>query len=124
MERYIWVKQARAKFADILNTAAYGADRIVIVRRGEELGAFVGVADLNFLRRHKPKSRFPEPTPGNLPPDQIELDLRWRENRLHWDEEYIRRSGGDPATEPDLVEEREYLERLRAWLGGSTASRN
>ncbi len=60
MERFIWVRHARAKFADAINTAAYASDRIVIIRRGEEVCALVGLADLNFLRRHLPLSRYPE----------------------------------------------------------------
>ena len=39
MERYIGVSQARRYFADVLNTGAYASERLVILRRGEELGA-------------------------------------------------------------------------------------
>lgn len=72
MERYVWVRHARRWFADVLNTAAYGAERVVILRRGEELGAFVGTADLDYLRRTRPLSRYPEPQPPPMPPDPAE----------------------------------------------------
>ena len=121
MERYIGVSQARAYFADVLNTGAYASERVVIRRRGKELGAFVGCADLDFLRRHKERSRFPEPPPVERPPDPLEADLIWRENRLHWQEEYVRRAGRKVEDDQDLVEERAYLERLRAWIGPSPA---
>ena len=118
MERYIGVSQARAWFADVLNTGAYASDRVVIHRRGQELGAFVGVADLSFLRRHKPRSRFPEPTPRRAPPDPLENELWWREGQLEWKEKCERRGG---ATEPEINEqfgeERDFLRRLRDWLG-------
>src|SRR5260370_42222019 len=86
MERYIGVSQARARFADVLNTGAYASERIVVLRRGEELGAFVGIADLDYLRRTRPRSRHPEPTPPEMPPDPEEERLHRRRER--------RRDGG------------------------------
>jgi prevent-host-death family protein len=95
MERYVWVRNARARFADVLNTAAYGSERVVILRRGEELGAFVGTADLDHLRRTKPLSRYPEPKPPEMPPDPDEQERLWLEERqrhLDWCNERARKN--------------------------------
>ncbi len=86
MERYIGVSQARARFADVLNTGAYASERVVVLRRGEELGAFVGTADLDFLRRKRPLSRYPEPTPPEMPPDPEEERLQRLEERRRYEE--------------------------------------
>lgn len=122
MERYIGVSQARAWFADVLNTSAYASDRVVIRRRGQELGAFVGVADLDYLRRNRPESRFPEPKKKPLPASPLEIDLEWREALLESKERHLREAGGDPATDPELAEERELLERLREYVGPPRSS--
>lgn len=41
--------KARERFADILNRAAYGKERVVIERRGKRLAAVVPVEDLDLL---------------------------------------------------------------------------
>ncbi len=47
--------------ADLVNVAAYAGDRVVLLRRGHEIAAIVGLEDLDFLRQRK---SFPaEPPP-------------------------------------------------------------
>ena len=116
MERYIGVSQARRYFADVLNTGAYASERLVILRRGEELGAFVGMADLNFLRRYKQLSRFPEPRPAPLEPDPEVIDLEWREAKLSLEERLVAKRGATPGELQEFAERRRFLQKLRAWL--------
>lgn len=41
--------EARDHFADLLNRAAYGRERVVIERRGKDLAALVSIQDLQLL---------------------------------------------------------------------------
>ena len=41
--------EAREQFADIVNRAAYGKERIVLTRRGKQLVAVVPVEDVELL---------------------------------------------------------------------------
>ncbi len=41
--------KARSEFSDLLNTVKYGADRVVIERRGKEVAALVPIEDLRLL---------------------------------------------------------------------------
>ncbi len=41
--------RARNAFSDLVNTVAYGADRVVIERRGKALVAVIPLADLRLL---------------------------------------------------------------------------
>ena len=54
MENHLSVREARRQLAQVLNTAAFGDNRIVVVRYREEVGAFVGMDDPDLLRRAKP----------------------------------------------------------------------
>ena len=54
MEHVLVVREARRRFAELLNWAAFGGERIAIVRRTEVMGAFVGPEDLEFLEKFKP----------------------------------------------------------------------
>ena len=48
----------------------------------------------------------------------LEGEVAWREERLKWKENCARRAGASEADiENEFGEEREYLERLRAWIG-------
>ena len=42
--------EARGAFADIINRAAYGKERVVLTRRGKKLAAVIPVEDLEFLQ--------------------------------------------------------------------------
>ena len=41
--------EARDRFSDLLNRAAYGKERVVLTRRGKELVAVVPLEDLELL---------------------------------------------------------------------------
>ncbi len=40
---------ARSRFADIVNEAAYGKERIVLTRRGKDVAAVIPMSDLELL---------------------------------------------------------------------------
>jgi len=42
--------EARGRFADVINRAAYGKERVVLTRRGQELVAVIPIEDLQFLQ--------------------------------------------------------------------------
>jgi prevent-host-death family protein len=42
--------QARADFADLINRASYGGERIVLERRGKQLAALVPIEDLDLIQ--------------------------------------------------------------------------
>jgi len=41
--------KARSEFSDLINTVRYGADRVIIERRGKDVAALVRVEDLRLL---------------------------------------------------------------------------
>jgi prevent-host-death family protein len=41
--------EARERFSDIINRAAYGKERVVLTRRGKELAAVVPIEDIKLL---------------------------------------------------------------------------
>jgi len=41
--------EARERFSDILNRAAFGKERVVLTRRGKELAAVVPIEDMRLL---------------------------------------------------------------------------
>jgi prevent-host-death family protein len=41
--------EAREKFSEIVNRAAFGQERIVLTRRGKELAAVVPIEDLRWM---------------------------------------------------------------------------
>ena len=43
--------EARDRFSDLVNRAAFGKERIVLTRRGRELVAVVPIEDVELLRR-------------------------------------------------------------------------
>jgi prevent-host-death family protein len=51
MDHEVPVTQARAEFAELINRAAYGGERIVVTRHGKPIAAFVSAADLERLRQ-------------------------------------------------------------------------
>lgn len=44
-------REARNALADIINSAAYGQERIILARRGKKLAAVVSMEDLALLER-------------------------------------------------------------------------
>ncbi|WP_306211865.1 type II toxin-antitoxin system Phd/YefM family antitoxin [Actinoplanes sp. RD1] len=51
MAHEVPVTQARAEFADLINRASYGGERIVIARHGKPIAALISAADLERLER-------------------------------------------------------------------------
>jgi prevent-host-death family protein len=49
MDYSVPVTQARAEFADLINRAAYGHERIVITRHGRVIAALISAEDLERL---------------------------------------------------------------------------
>ena len=43
--------KARSEFSDLINTVRYGADRVIIERRGKDVAALIRVEDLAFSKR-------------------------------------------------------------------------
>lgn len=41
--------EARERFSDIINRAAFGKERVVLTRRGKELAAVVPIEDMRLL---------------------------------------------------------------------------
>lgn len=58
--------------AQVLNTAAFGNHRIIVVRYRQEVGAFVSMDDLEFLRRYRPGAE-------SSPSEQALRERRWLE---------------------------------------------
>lgn len=46
---HISTVEARDQFADLINRAAYGKERIVLTRRGKEVAAVVPIEDVRLL---------------------------------------------------------------------------
>jgi prevent-host-death family protein len=49
MSESVDVAEAKSKFSELLNRAAYGKERFLIRKRGRPVGAIVSVADLERL---------------------------------------------------------------------------
>jgi prevent-host-death family protein len=71
----IGVTEARMKFADVLNTAAYEGGRVLIMRRGFILCAVISYNDFRRLRELPP-----EPDP------RAEAERFWQESKRVLDE--------------------------------------
>ena len=48
---HVTVSEARQDFADLVNRAAYGGERVRVVRRGREIAAIVPIEDVELLER-------------------------------------------------------------------------
>ncbi|MGI5488284.1 type II toxin-antitoxin system Phd/YefM family antitoxin [Microtetraspora malaysiensis] len=62
MAEEIPVTQARADFAELVNRAAYGGERIVMTRHGKPIVALVPAADLERLQALEDAERQPSET--------------------------------------------------------------
>ncbi|MCW5198164.1 type II toxin-antitoxin system Phd/YefM family antitoxin [Desulfobulbus sp. F3] len=51
MNTTISTAEARRNFTDIVNKVAYGAEPIVLTRRGEEIAALISMREMELLRR-------------------------------------------------------------------------
>jgi prevent-host-death family protein len=48
---HVSVSEARSDFAELVNRAAYGGERVRVMRRGREIAAIVPIADVELLER-------------------------------------------------------------------------
>ena len=48
---HIGVSEARDAFAELVNRAAYGHERVLVARRGKPIAAIVPIEDVRFLER-------------------------------------------------------------------------
>jgi prevent-host-death family protein len=51
MSKRVTASEARARFADVLDSVAHDGERVIIERRGKVLGALVSAKDLRILER-------------------------------------------------------------------------
>jgi prevent-host-death family protein len=47
--RKVSTAEAREQFSDLVNRAAYGKERVVVLRRGKEVAALVPIEDVRLL---------------------------------------------------------------------------
>lgn len=59
--RVVTADEARKKFADLLNSASYGNDRIQIERRGKVIGFIIGPKDMKLLESAREGDLSPKP---------------------------------------------------------------
>lgn len=48
---HVSVSEARQDFAELVNRAAYGGERVLVSRRGKPIAAIVPIADVAFIER-------------------------------------------------------------------------
>jgi prevent-host-death family protein len=48
---HVSVSEARETFAELVNRAAYGHERVLVARRGRPVAAIVPIEDVEFLER-------------------------------------------------------------------------
>jgi prevent-host-death family protein len=51
MKNHFTTVEARNHFGDVINRAAYGKERVILTRRGQELAAVVPIEDLELLQK-------------------------------------------------------------------------
>lgn len=60
MAKKLSATQARQEFADIVNRAAYGGERVILHRRKKPVAAVVPIEDLEFLEQLEDRSDIEE----------------------------------------------------------------
>lgn len=48
---HVSVSEARETFAELVNRAAYGGERVLVARRGKPIAAIVPIGDVEFIER-------------------------------------------------------------------------
>lgn len=66
--------EARKHFADTLNRTAYGKERIVVTRRGQELAAILPIEDLRLLEEIEDQIDLREALRALKEPGEISLE--------------------------------------------------
>jgi prevent-host-death family protein len=80
---HVSVSEARQDFAELVNRAAYGHERVRVVRRGREVAAIVPIEDVEFLERLEDEYDLQEArtvlldpeTAKPIPWEQVEAEL-------------------------------------------------
>lgn len=80
---HIGVSEARESFAELVNRAAYGHERVLVARRGRPIAAIVPIEDVELLERLEDEfdlelAREALADPANAAPipwEQIEAEL-------------------------------------------------
>lgn len=80
---HVSVSEARRDFAEIVNRAAYGGERVRVVRRGRAVAAIIPIEDLELLERIEDEfdleaAREALADPANalpIPWDQVRAEL-------------------------------------------------
>jgi prevent-host-death family protein len=72
--------EARERFSDILNRAAFGKERVVLTRRGKELAAVVPIEDMRLLEELEnymdvEAARQALKEEGTIPWEQVKAEL-------------------------------------------------
>lgn len=74
--------EARERFADVINRAAYGKERVVLTRPAQEVVAVVPIEDLQLLQEIEDRldveeamAARAEAEKGTIPWEQIEAEL-------------------------------------------------
>ena len=71
--------EARDHFSDLLNRTAYGKERIVVTRRGQELAAILPVEDLRLLEELEDRTDVREALKALDEPGEISMAEMKRE---------------------------------------------
>ena len=80
---HVTISEARQDFAELVNRAAYGHERVRVVRRGREIAAIVPIEDVELLERLEDEfdlkaARAALADPENavpIPWEQVKADL-------------------------------------------------
>lgn len=75
--------EARDRFSDVVNRAAYGKERVILTRRGKELVAVVPIEDVRLLEELEDRLDLEEARvalaeaerEGTIPWDQLKAEL-------------------------------------------------
>jgi prevent-host-death family protein len=66
--------KARSEFADLINRAAYGKQRIALSRRGKKVAAIVPIEDLSRLRELEDRADIEDAKKALREPGGVTLD--------------------------------------------------
>jgi prevent-host-death family protein len=80
---HVTVSEAREGFADLVNRAAYGGERVLVSRRGKPVAAIVPIADVKLIERledeldlHAAREALADPDrAATIPWDQVKAEL-------------------------------------------------
>lgn len=80
MNTTISTADARKNFADIVNKVAYGAEPIILTRRGREIAALVSMRELELLRQIEDRMDIEDAEKALAEPgEKIPAEEVWKE---------------------------------------------